>query len=359
MKIISVLLFFVFAGFIYTVTDQYPHGIVGLTRLNGEGCVCHNLEPNQNVMVTIKGPDSLAQGSSAEYTITVRGGSQVDGGFNVAARFGLLSVSDISAKKIDVELTHTSPKPFTGDSVKWSFMYTAPAGVASDTLYSVGLSADGNGTPSVGDVWNFGNNFPVRILAAVPVELTSFTAESGQEGVLLQWVTSSESNNKGFSIERKPVEGTRWEVIGFVSGAGSTAEQQNYNYLDKSAGNGDISYRLKQTDYNGTYRYYGAVNVTGIGAPKEFLMVSAYPNPFNPDTRFEFTLAGNGILSIDIFSASGELVESLGSMQVNSGIYSTNWRAVNKGAGIYYARAQFVSGLGKVESSIVKLVLLK
>lgn len=360
MKLISLLLFFVFAGFVYTVTDQYPHGIVGLTLLNGgDGCVCHTLSPASGVNVSIKGPDSLAQGSSAIYTITIKGGSQGAGGFNVAARFGLLSVSDTSAKKIDVELTHVRPKVFSGDSVRWSFMYTAPAGVTSDTIYSLGLSSDNNGIPSAGDVWNFGSNFPVRILAAVPVELSSFNGMVTTDGVLLKWSTVTETNNKGYFIERKQTGESGWQNIGFVAGAGTASDIQTYQFVDRAPLSGAVQYRLKQTDYNGSYRYYEGVTVNGESRIDGFQIMSSYPNPFNPSTSLEFTFGSGGMLAVDIYSANGELVESLGTKAVESGLYRTSWNALNASPGIYFARGVFTPQQGKTESSVIKLVLLK
>ena len=42
--------------------------------------------------------------------------------------------------------------------------------------------------------------------------------------------------------------------IGFVSGKGTTTELTNYNYIDTDIESGKYYYRLKQTDYDGTFQ---------------------------------------------------------------------------------------------------------
>ncbi len=44
-------------------------------------------------------------------------------------------------------------------------MYTAPDSLVTDTIYSVANSVNGDGNPQPDDKWNFGENFPVTIIA--------------------------------------------------------------------------------------------------------------------------------------------------------------------------------------------------
>jgi len=352
-------LFLVFAGFIYNESIQYPHGIVGLTRLNGEGCVCHNIEAATAVNVRITGPDSLAQGTTAEYTVTVTGGAVHSAGFNAAARTGLLSVSDTSAKKIDSELTHTSPKVFTNDTVRWKFSYTAPASVMTDTLYAVGLSADGNGFPSSGDIWNHSPNFPVRVVSVIPVELSSFSVTADRGVPVIKWNTASETNNSGFTVERSRDGNQSWETAGFMNGAGTTTEPHSYIFKDNLAKGALLSYRLKQTDFNGAFRYYGPVQVNLENTPEKYLTASNYPNPFNPVTTISYTLPSAGTLAIMIFNAAGALVHQDFVSSSGSVSGQTVWNAENNSTGIYYIHLNF-SGSDEVRlSKTIKSVLLK
>jgi hypothetical protein len=171
---INLLLIIIFLSFLFFAGVNFEHGLVGLTRLNGEGCQCHGVELTDSVYVWIEGPDSLFAGETTNYKILMSGGPAVNGGFNVAAIFGALESVDSLSQTIlyldslPLQLTHTMPNPFVNDTVLWNFSYTAPDSIVADTIYSVANSVNGDGNPQVGDEWNFGENFPITIVK-VPV----------------------------------------------------------------------------------------------------------------------------------------------------------------------------------------------
>ena len=55
---------------------------------------------------------------------------------------------------------------------------------------------------------------------SLPVELTSFTAEANVNSVSLNWNTATETNNKGFEIQRN--SGSGFATVGFVQGFGTS-----------------------------------------------------------------------------------------------------------------------------------------
>jgi hypothetical protein len=63
----------------------------------------------------------------------------------------------------------------------------------------------------------------------VPVELASFNAAVSGNEVSLRWITSTETNNAGFEVERKAENGV-FEKIAFVEGKGTTTEVNGYTY---------------------------------------------------------------------------------------------------------------------------------
>ena len=107
-------------------------GIVGTTRKNGFGCICHSITPSGGVSVWIEGPTLVQKGTRARFTLAMSGGPAVAGGFNAASSKGSLSPFDGSAQLLSssdgLELTHTSPKAFVNDTVRWDFYYDAPNG---------------------------------------------------------------------------------------------------------------------------------------------------------------------------------------------------------------------------------------
>ena len=107
----------------------------------------------------------------------------------------------------------------------------------------------------------------------IPVELTSFAATVQGNAVHLIWSTSTETNNKGFEIERlqdNKIEILKdWDLIGFVKGNGSTTEPINYSFIDENVQPGVYQYRLKQIDFDGTSTYSNTIEVEII-SPSEY-----------------------------------------------------------------------------------------
>ena len=156
---ILALSYFMFVGY----GALHSNGYVGATKKNGDGCTCHGDHvPTDTVLVWVEGPDSLLLGDVALYTVFMTGGPAVGGGFNVAAYTGTLSAYDGSSQLIAGELTQATPKAFVTDTVSWKFFYRAPSAGTSDTIFSVGNSADLNGIPT-NDQYNFGANFVVHL----------------------------------------------------------------------------------------------------------------------------------------------------------------------------------------------------
>ena len=191
----------------------------------------------------------------------------------------------------------------------------------------------------------------------VPVELVSFTVNTSGNNVNLSWSTSTETNNSGFEIQRlknsKNESSENWEVIGFVNGNGTTTETQTYFYSDNNLSSGKYLYRLKQIDYDGTFKYSNEVEVI-INVPEKFELSQNYPNPFNPATTISFTLQTNQFVTLKVFNSLGEEVSTLVNRNLTQGTHSFNFNANGFGSGLYLYRLE--SG-GKVQ--VRKMMLLK
>ena len=137
----------------------------------------------------------------------------------------------------------------------------------------------------------------------IPVELISFYSEVVGSSVQIYWITASEVNNQGFTIERR-TEKTAFESIGFVSGSGSGTSEKKYNFSDNVTMPGTYFYRLKQIDFNGTFEFSDEIQVTVLN-PTEISISQNYPNPFNPSTRFRYTLPVTSKLKIYIYDLLG------------------------------------------------------
>jgi hypothetical protein len=109
----------------------------------------------------------------------------------------------------------------------------------------------------------------------LPIELLSFTAKYQDGIVLLNWATGSEINNDYFTLERSR-DALNAEIIGFVDGAGNSSRTLHYQFVDRDPLPGISYYRLKQTDYDGSFEYsqWVAVQVDGIGGRLQALAIS-------------------------------------------------------------------------------------
>jgi hypothetical protein len=96
----------------------------------------------------------------------------------------------------------------------------------------------------------------------LPVNLVSFTAKAeANRTVALEWVTSFETSNKGFLIERSK-DLLRFETVGEVSELSSESKAlKTYHFVDQTPYQGTSYYRLTQTDLSGKSTVYPAVAV--------------------------------------------------------------------------------------------------
>lgn len=144
--------------------------------------------------------------------------------------------------------------------------------------------------------------------STLPVTLLSFTvANETDGGVLVKWSTANEQDNDFFTIERSK-DGKVFEIIGTEDGSGTSMNQLDYSFYDASPINGKAYYRLKQTDYNGEFEYFGAVALERTPVEEEFNLVSVGPNPFTDYFTVNFSSPSDGITELHLINAKGEVV---------------------------------------------------
>ena len=173
---------------------------------------------------------------------------------------------------------------------------------------------------------------PIQMLIAIPVELSSFSAVSERDNVILKWQTATETNNSGFEVQRKSKN--EWQSIGYVKGSGTTTEYQNYEFRDKSLESGKYWYRLKQIDFDGRYEYSKEIEVE-VEIPREYSISQNYPNPFNPVTTIEYSLPEKGNVRIEIYSTIGELMKVLVDGEKEAGYHRVSFDGSQMPSGTY------------------------
>jgi len=176
--------------------------------------------------------------------------------------------------------------------------------------------------------------------AALPVELSRFSAEVAQNGVLLKWSTESETNNLGFILERNvgadhdpPSEvGMGWQTIASyqtnpdLQSQGNTSSSTDYSFIDGNTKLGwTYSYRLSDVSRTGTAHVTDAIQIALPDAPKETVLAPPFPNPFNPQTKISYQLAESGLVTITVYDILGRKVMALLNEEQRAGSYSFHW----------------------------------
>ena len=188
----------------------------------------------------------------------------------------------------------------------------------------VGLVADGWYVDDIG----------IMVYSAVPVELVSFTGNISGGMVNLDWSTATELNNRGFEVQRS-LNGSEWFTAGFIEGAGTKTSSTVYHFSEQVAGTGTIQYRLKQIDFDGTYKFHGPVNIESDVVLSYDLMQN-YPNPFNPETVIRFNTASDGNVSINVYDILGNKVSTLVNGFMKAGGHQVSFKPEGLTSGIYF-----------------------
>ena len=220
--------------------------------------------------------------------------------------------------------------------------------IGSGSFHSIALASDESvHTWGMNDQGQLGNgsgaysiNVPVGVNSPLPVEMTLFKATVDGSNVELIWQTATETKNYGFDVEiRAKAETSAWQNIGFVPGNGNSNAPKSYSYTLKDVTAGLHHFRLKQIDTDGSYEYSDVIEVL-VGAPMEFSLSQNYPNPFNPSTSISFDVPLKSNVTLTVFNALGEIVQTLAMGTYEAGRHQVTFNAASLPSGVYFYRLQ-------------------
>jgi Secretion system C-terminal sorting domain len=154
------------------------------------------------------------------------------------------------------------------------------------------MATGGNLTMAIDDI---------QIQNALPINLVSFDVEQKDDGnTALYWSTMSEINNDYFTVERSKY-GINFDSIIRVEGSGNSNVLLHYSTLDTKSIQGTSYYRIKQTDFDGSFEYSDIKSINIIQNRTEL-----YPNPAISDvTLFSKDWEPNEIVYIVVTDAFG------------------------------------------------------
>lgn len=193
-------------------------------------------------------------------------------------------------------------------------------------------------------VGNFLYIIPVTT-SGVPLNssLVSLSCNGNSQQINVMWATVSETNNKGFSIE-KSEDGRVFKSIGFVKSqyaTGTGNDKLQYTYTDLNPKAGVNYYRLSQMDFNGKSKLSDVVSFTINQTDASTI----YPNPVVDILNIR---ASKGAV-VFVYNAMGQLVATPLLNSDNTALFDTK----NLANGLYTVKV--VSN----NTTVVKNVVVK
>ena len=189
-------------------------------------------------------------------------------------------------------------------------------------------------TPVVGQTCAGVSPLAINGAGALSVKLISLTARIDNKQVFVNWRTASETNNKGFDIQRSP-DGINWNKIGFVNGSINSISERSYQFGDLKPLQGKNFYRLRQVDLDGKSSYSIVVSVNFLKSG----FYSIYGNPGNGIYQLNIE-ATNEKAELSLYDAGGKRVMN---KTTGAGVQTIN--ISNFPPGIYMLRIRKGTGL--------------
>jgi len=188
------------------------------------------------------------------------------------------------------------------------------------------------------------------VISNLPISLREFKGTNETTTNLLYWVTETEINSAGFSIERSS-DGTNFTKIDWVDGAGNSQVPVEYVYRDMSPLTGTSYYRLAMEDIGGRVEY-SPVEVVQRKDGTGFGIISIGPNPSANIINISILNEEIGTVEYLIYDVMGRKVRE-GTQELTIGINNFPIDAAMMGTGMYI----FTAAKGDYVVSAYKFVM--
>jgi len=254
-------------------------------------------DAKQEIGTTESATESLPAGSCAS-------GAVSDVWYKLtAARSGSFTVQ-ASTVEFDLVL-----EAFSGSCGSLLSISCSNNGIGNETITISNAEQDNiyyfrvySNAPANGRIAADAGAFAIQVFgSALPVTLTSFKAQPGENNAaMLEWNTTRETNSSHFDVEHSK-EGKAWTSIGNVTAAGESADLKRYTFVHYTPSLGINYYRLRSVDMDGTYSV-SQIRSVDLGDSRR--IGSVYPNPAS-GTLYLQNIDYASIKSARLFNALG------------------------------------------------------
>jgi len=137
-------------------------------------------------------------------------------------------------------------------------------------------------------------------------------------------------------------EGSELELVGW-DGAKSQSKPLLFSSYDNETDQFNPCSNLVKQDCDFYYVTIG--NANNITPELSSISISNHPNPFTPSTTINYSIPKEGNVIINIYNIKGQIVKTLVSESMKSGIHSIVWNGDDQNgkkvsAGLYFTRMQ-------------------
>lgn len=172
----------------------------------------------------------------------------------------------------------------------------------------------------------------------LPVSFLSFAGQKQGSVNKLVWSTASESNNRGFEVQRS-VDGISYITIGFVNSLsvnGNSSDVLNYSFIDNAVAGTKQYYRLRQVDNDNRSRFSTIVLIKGE-TPLITSIDGLFPNPANTMINVLVAAPAKEKVTLVISDLSGKVVsQKVITAEAGSNTIPVDISLLNKGS--YFVR---------------------
>jgi hypothetical protein len=247
------------------------------------------------------------------------------------------SVGDFTTLLTDINPTYTGAG-YPGTWTEYSLTLSGlPGGVTSGKVAIRYFVENGGGTGANSNYIGI-DNFLYSSNGVLPVTLTNFTsAVDNNNKVTLQWQTATEQNNAHFAIERS-LDGVNFSDIAKVNGKGNSTNTQYYNFDDITAnsikGANLFFYRLRQTDFDGQFKYSSVVQAK---LKKNGKLAVLNTTTLGNLHTIRFNAAKNSNVTITLLNSFGQQLSSAKQI-ATEGVNTVTLNAGSLAKGIYFIK---------------------
>ncbi len=280
------------------------------TIYNPNGISYHIEPPLHNVTIDTASIDGLPM---AEVSLGQIDDTAYEEGLDTTATFGISRNATDFSFPLDIAITASGTATPRLDYDYFPGIVVIPANenttsytvvALKDSLEEVSENINMAVTPA-DHYTTSGGNTQLFILDMIllPVRLVQFDVflTQQQDKILLKWTTASETNNKGFEVQKQN-HNAQWETIAWVEAKNDLSNLKHYQYTDNKPHQGINYYRLKQIDHDGSSEYS---KVVGLDFSHETALI-CFPNP--AQERLFIRNPSRTKLRYAIYNISGQVV---------------------------------------------------